>query len=64
MIFINFIEQQLILSNYFMFYCLGWNVHDVTTSMTLKKLEKYHKKIFFTSTSDRFLSQLLMIADA
>lgn len=64
MIFINFIEQQLILSNYFMFYCLGWNVHDVTTSMTLKKLAKYHKRIFFTSTSDRFLSQLLMIADA
>ncbi|QUL52216.1 hypothetical protein KDC22_17240 [Paenibacillus tritici] len=64
MIFIHFIDQQLALSNYFLFYCVGWNDYDIAMSMTLKKLAKYFRKIFFTSTPDQFLSQLLMIYKA
>lgn len=61
MIFISFIQQQLKLSHSYQFYCLGWNEEDVTGSMELKTLAKYFNKIFFISTSDTFLSQMLII---
>ncbi|RAV20052.1 hypothetical protein [Paenibacillus contaminans] len=63
MIFIDFIKQQLTLSNYFMFYCIGWNEDDVARSLILKKLVKPFNKLFFLSTPDRFLSQLLVISN-
>jgi hypothetical protein len=60
--FIEFINQQLMLSNNeIIFYCLGWNDCNVETSMTMKKLKKYFKKIFFLSTPDKFLSSYLII---
>ncbi|PJN57294.1 hypothetical protein PAEVO_40280 [Paenibacillus sp. GM2FR] len=59
--FIDYIEQQLNLSDYFMFYCYGWNEDDVAASVLLKKLAKYFKRIFFTSKPDPFSSELLMI---
>lgn len=61
MIFIDFIERQLKLSNHFMLYCLGWNEQDVIMNMTLKKLAKYFENIYFTSAPNGFSSQLLMI---
>lgn len=59
--FIDYIEQQLNLSDYFMVYCYGWNEDDVAASVLLKKIAKYFKRIFFTSKSGPFSSELLMI---
>ncbi|MBT2760463.1 hypothetical protein [Paenibacillus sp. ISL-20] len=61
MIFIDYIEQQLNLSDHFMSYCYGWNEDDVAASVVLKKLAKHFKRIFFTSMPDPFSSELLMI---
>ncbi|MEG6612482.1 hypothetical protein CDQ84_11240 [Clostridium thermosuccinogenes] len=60
--FIEFINQQLTLSdNHIIFYCLGWNDSNIEASMTMKKLKKYFKKIFFLSAPDRFFSSYLII---
>lgn len=62
MIFIEFIKQQLILSEgCFVFYCLGWNAYNLETSITMKKLNKYFKRMFFLSTSNKFSSLYLII---
>ena len=60
-IFIYFVQQQLELSPYFLFYCVGWSEEDITESKELKKLAKYFKKICFLSTPNPFLSQMLII---
>ncbi|MFM9278041.1 hypothetical protein [Paenibacillus jiagnxiensis] len=60
-IFIDFVQQQLELSPYFLFYCVGWSEEDITESKELKKLAKYFKKICFLSTPDPFLSQMMII---
>ncbi|WP_054955100.1 hypothetical protein [Paenibacillus dakarensis] len=60
-IFLDYIEQQLNLSGHFIFYCHGLNENDVAASVTLKKLAKHFKRIFFTSMTNPFSSELLMI---
>jgi hypothetical protein len=49
-IFIHFVQQQLELSSYFLFYCVGWSEEDITESKALKKLAKYFKKMCCLST--------------
>ncbi|MFB5763909.1 hypothetical protein [Paenibacillus medicaginis] len=60
-IFIHFVQQQLELSPYFLFYCAGWGEEDIIESKALKKLSKYFKKICFLSTPNPFLSQMMII---
>lgn len=47
MIFIEYIQQQLTLSPYFVCYCVGWREDEVMESTEIKKLAKYFPNVFF-----------------
>ncbi|WP_339305307.1 hypothetical protein [Paenibacillus sp. FSL R5-0519] len=60
--FIEFVQLQLALAPYFICYCVGWGEEEVMDSTEMKKLAKYFPNVFFLSTTDVFLSQMLIIS--
>ncbi|MGC5776681.1 hypothetical protein [Paenibacillus pabuli] len=60
--FIEYIQQQLTLSPYLVCYCVGWREDEVMASTEIKKLAKYFSNVFFLSTANIFLSQMLIIS--
>ncbi|ASR46202.1 hypothetical protein B4V02_05615 [Paenibacillus kribbensis] len=62
-IFIEFIQNQLMLSPYFVCYCAGWSEEEVFESRTMKKLAKYFQNIFFLSGKKGFQTVMLIICN-